>query len=260
MAIVEAQASREKCDSFDRERLRIEPMLRRFLIPMIPHGARVLGIGCGMGSDVLALRDARIDANGLDPSRLSFEILPDGAERYLRVGAVEDRPFADDKFGFAYSLDVIEHVGCMNFGTVVTADTEATRIRFLSACMDLLVPGGELLLTTSNRLCPIDPGHGHRYHWLGRLLRSGRKPGLSIPWSKKNFLVSYGDIKRLVEKAGGGGQFEVSCCPTADYPGISEREDMISRTVTALLRFLDLPFLRGSPFAPSLIVKIRRRT
>lgn len=259
MAIVEAHASREKRDSFDRERLRIEPMLRRFLMPMIPDGARVLSIGCGMGSDVLALRDAGFDANGLDPSRLSFEILPDGAERYLRVGAVEDRPFADDKFDFAYSLDVIEHVGCRNFGTVVTGDTEATRVRFLSACMGLLAPGGELLLTTSNRLCPLDPGHGHRYHWLGRLLRSGRKPGLSIPWSRKNFLVSYGDIKQLVEKAGGGGQFEVSCWPTADYPGISERKDLLSRTVTALLRFLDLPFLRGSPFAPILIVKIRRK-
>lgn len=259
MDTAESRTSRDERGGFERERDRVEPMLHRFLIPMVPDDARVLSIGCGMGSDVIALREAGVDAYGLDPSRLAFDVLPDGAEKFFRVGAVEDLPFGEEKFDFAYSLDVIEHVGCKDFGTIVTDETEATRIRFISSCLRLLAPGGELMLTTSNRLCPVDPGHGHRYHWLGRLFMGGRKPGISIPWSRKNFLVSYGDIRRLVAKAGGADRFDVSCCPTTDYPGISARKDLLSRLVASCLRFLDLPLFRGSPLAPILIVKIRRR-
>ena len=216
-------------------------MLRRFLIPMLPESAGVLNIGCGMGSDVVALREAGFDAYGLDPSRLAFDVLPDGAEKFLRVGAAEDLPFGEDKFDFACSLDVMEHVGCRDFGAIVTDETEATRIRFISSCRRLLAPGGEPLLTTSIRLCPVDPGHGPRYHWPGRLSMGGRKLGLTIPWSRKNFLASYGAVKRLVAMAGGRDRFEVVCCPTTDYPGISGGQDLLSRSITAVLRFLDLP-------------------
>ncbi len=78
---------------FALERCRIEKMLRRFPLPTIPKGARVLSIGCGMGSDVLALRDMGFDAWGVDPSRLSLETLPPDTREYLRVSTIENSPF-----------------------------------------------------------------------------------------------------------------------------------------------------------------------
>ncbi|MDZ4379857.1 MAG: class I SAM-dependent methyltransferase [Parvibaculum sp.] len=244
--------------AFALERHRIERMLRRFLIPAIPKGARILSVGCGMGSDVLALRDMGFDAWGVDPSRLSFETLPPGASEYFRIGTIEDSPFGKERFDFVYALDVIEHVGCVNFGTVVTPDTASQRVKFISSCLDVLAPGGVLLLTTSNRLCPVDPGHWHRYHWLGKRFAHRRKPGLSIPWSRKNFLVSLGDVRELVAQAGGQDKFDVSSYPTAFYPSLSERKDIVSKAITACLKLLDLAPFIGSPLAPILIVKITR--
>lgn len=233
-------------------------MLRRFLVPTIPKGARVLSIGCGMGSDVLALRDMGFDAWGVDPSRLSFEALPPDTREYFRVSTIEDSPFDKERFDFAYALDVIEHVGCVNFGTVVTPDTASQRVKFISSCLDMLAPGGVLLLTTSNRLCPVDPGHWHRYHWLGKRFAHRRKLGLSIPWSRRNFLVSLGDVRGLVAQAGGRDKFEVESYPAALYPSLSERKDLVSKAITGFMKLLDLPLFIGSPLAPVLIVKITR--
>lgn len=244
--------------AFTLERYRIERMLRRFLAPAIPEGARVLSVGCGMGSDVLVLRDMGFDAWGVDPSRLHLESLPPGTREYFRIGTIEDSPFGKERFDFVYALDVIEHVGCVNFGTIVTPDTASQRVKFISACLDTLGPGGVLLLTTSNRLCPLDPGHWHRYHWLGKRFANRRKPGLSIPWSRNNFLVSLGDVRELVAQAGGREKFEVSSYPTALYPSLSERRDLVSMAITVCLKLLDLPPFIGSPLAPILIVKIRR--
>lgn len=245
-------------EKFDQECARIERMLRRFLVPMLLPEMRVLSIGCGMGSDVLSLRKLEFQASGLDPSRLSLEDLPAEDRAHFRIGAIEDLPFGDERFDFAYALDVIEHVGCAQFGTVVTPETDATRIRFIAACLKVLSPGGVLLLTTSNRLCPVDPGHWHKYHWFGRRFGGRKKFGLSVPWSEKNFLVSLGDVKRLVALAGEGQAFNISCVRTALYPGISERKNAASRLMTAILHLADMPLLIGSFLAPILIVKIER--
>lgn len=247
-------------EKFTQERVRIERMLRRFLAPMLRSEMRVLSIGCGMGSDVLALRKLGFQASGLDPSRLSIGDLPEEEHAHFRVGVVEDLPFGDERFDFAYALDVIEHVGCAEFGTVVTPATDATRIRFIAACLKMLSPGGVLLLTTSNKLCPVDPGHWHKYHWFGKRFGGRKKFGLSLPWSEKNFLVSLGDVKRLVALASEGQAFNISCVKTALYPGISERKNAASRLMTAILHLADTPLLIGSFLAPILIIRIERRS
>lgn len=245
--------------NFAEERQRMERMLGRFLVPKIPPGARVLSIGCGMGSDVLELRKRGFEAYGLDPSRLSFEYLPARQRGYFRVGTIESLPFGERKFDFAYALDVIEHVGCKEFGTVVTPETPAVRIKFIEACLKTLSPGGTLLLTTSNRLCPIDPGHWHRYHWLGRLMKTRRKFGISIPWSKKNFLVSLGDVRKLVSAVDSDGTYEVALVPAAQYPNMAEGKSAASRVVATILRLLDKGPLPGSPLNPQLVVRIARK-
>lgn len=246
-------------ERFTKEQSRIEPMMRRFMVPMIPARARVLSVGCGLGSDVLELRSLGIDAWGVDPARLNFDNLPEDAHAYFRVGSIEDKPFGEEKFDFIYALDVIEHVGCMNFGKIVTPETGAIRLRFIEACTGALAPGGMFIMTTSNKLCPIDVGHWHTYHWLGRALKGRRKFGISVPWSRKNFLVSVNDVKALVKRAAESDAYDVASVPAARYPSISGKSDIGSRIVTSVLRILDKRPFRGSFLSPVLVVKITRR-
>lgn len=247
-------------ERFANEKNRIEPMMRRFMVPMIPAGARVLSVGCGLGSDVLALRSLGIDAWGVDPARLNFDNLPEDARAYFRVGSIENKPFGEEEFDFIYALDVIEHVGCLNFGKTVTPETEAIRLEFIKTCIGALSPGGKFIMTTSNKRCPVDVGHWHNYHWLGKLLKGRRNFGISIPWSRKNFLVSIGDVKRLVERAahGDASVYEVSCIPAALYPGIAGKRDFGSRLVAAVLHILDKRPFCGSFLSPVLVVAITR--
>lgn len=243
----------------ERERCRIEQMVPRFLAPLLSTEWNILSIGCGAGSDVLELRCLGYKAWGLDPARLSLADIPEAEREYFRVGTMEEQPFGDRKFEFAYALDVIEHVGCIDFKTTLQPNAHEVRRRFVASCLDALKPGGTLLLTTSNKLFPIDVGHWHSYHWFGRRLAAGRRKfGVSLPWSRRNFLLSLADFRQLVTEVAGEGSFEVSCVETANYPSLSARRDLWSRLVAALIRFTDKPFLIGSPVAPILIIRIRK--
>lgn len=244
----------------EKERNRIGALVPRFFVPLLRPEWDILSIGCGAGSDVIELRRRGYKAWGLDPDRLSPEDLPQAQRDYFRVGTMEERPFGDWQFDFAYALDVIEHVGCVDFKTTLRPDAWEIRRSFLANCLRAIKPGGTLLLTTSNKLCPIDVGHWHRYHWLGRILAGKRgKFGISLPWSRKNFLLSFNDIRRLAAEALGEGGFDIDYVETARYPSISERRDVLSRIIAVIIRLSDAPFLIGSPVAPLLIVRIRKK-
>ncbi|KAB7740663.1 methyltransferase domain-containing protein [Parvibaculum sedimenti] len=242
------------------ERIRVGKVVPRFLVPMLRPEWDILSIGCGAGNDVLELRRRGYAAWGLDPSRLTLQGLPEDQREYFRAGTMEDLPFGDRTFDFAYALDVIEHVGCIDFKTMLCDDAWEIRRQFLASCMRAIKPGGVLLLTSSNKLCPVDVGHWHRYHWLGRVLqKKGRnKFGISLPWSRRNFLLSFRDIKRLATEVLGEGRFTIDYVKTATYPGVSERSGLLSRLIAGALRLSDHPLLIGSPLAPVLIVRIRK--
>jgi SAM-dependent methyltransferase len=242
-------------DYLSEEAPRIEKMLERFLVPMLREDMQILSVGCGAGSDVMALRRMGFKAFGVDPARLSLRGVPKQYRPFLHVATVEDHaPQYSKTYDFVYALDVIEHVGCRNFGTILEEDAAAQRCRFLSACFAALKIDGVLLLTTSNRLCPIDIGHWHRYHLLGRLAPERKKFGLSIPWHKRNFLLSGKQMKTHLETAVGKGRFSMEYVETALYPSLGRAKS----AAKPFLRVVDLPLLIGSPLNPILIVKFTK--
>jgi SAM-dependent methyltransferase len=238
---------------WEKEKPRIESMLSRFLIPMLDPSWSILSVGCGAGSDVLELRRRGFNAWGIDPSRLTVDHLPENKRAFFYIGTMEEAPFADKRFDFIYALDVIEHVGCIEFGTRVQHGTAEARKVFLVACYNALKPGGTLLMTTSNRLCLVDMGHWHSYHWLGRQFSDRKKFGLSIPWDKRNFLLSTKDIQTLLDSVVGFDRFRMENVKTALYPTLQRKG-----AIRWFLRLVDLPGLIGSPLAPILIVKITK--
>ena len=239
----------------DKEKPRITKMITRFLIPMLDKEMEILSVGCGAGSDVLVLRHLGFKVYGIDPSRLNFDHIDKRYRHLFHIATMEDHVANDNKkYDFIYALDVIEHVGCQNFGTILEEDAHDQRVRFLEACYLALKPGGVLLLTTSNRVCPIDIGHWHKYHWLGRMFTGMNKFGISIPWSEKNFLLSGKQIHQLFSSAVDPRKFSQKYVKTALYPNLTGFKTILRY----LLYIVDRPALIGSPVAPLLIVQITK--
>lgn len=236
---------------------RMRHFVPHYLEPRLTKSWDIVSIGCGSGIDVEMLRRDGFDAFGFDPSRDNqFPLRDEHTRRFLRPGSVEDFPFGEKRFDFAYALEVIEHVGCRSFGTYLLPGWRERRRVFLKACLAHLKSPGRLLLSTSNRLCPIDPGHTqHDYSAVGRLACRYRLPfGISIPWHSRNFLYSLGqlreDIKLIAPSA------VVRTESIADYPSIARDSRMIGRIARGVLSMIDLKPLRASPVSPLLVITI----
>lgn len=115
-------------------------------------GGRVLDLGCGTGSVLLALAERPADLDGYDGVRplygldialrwllLARKRLDEAGQRHVRLvcGCAERQPFASGGFGGLIGGDVIEHVADQG-----AALAEAHRI---------LEPWGRLFLATPNR-------------------------------------------------------------------------------------------------------------
>ena len=92
---------------FSKSRFRVWPQVREFL-DALPHGAKVLDIGCGNGKNMLAAR-ADLSVTGCEPSRTLCEIC---AERGLNVvqGDARQLPFKDASFDAVIMIAVIHHI------------------------------------------------------------------------------------------------------------------------------------------------------
>ena len=116
-------------------------MVRRF-VPL--EGARVLDIGCGIGTYVRRFRHYTDDVHGVDvePDRVaeaSLE-LPN-----IHLASGEALPFPDDHFDVVFSNEVIEHVD----------DDRKT----ISEAVRVTKPGGTIVIFAPNRLYPFET-HG----------------------------------------------------------------------------------------------------
>ena len=105
----------------------------------------VADIGCGAGAQSFLWAELGHNVHGLDVNQPLLELARRRAEEQGRLidfqlGSATELPWADESMDICLLLELLEHV----------ADWQPC----LSECARVLRPGGILLLTTTNSLCP----------------------------------------------------------------------------------------------------------
>jgi SAM-dependent methyltransferase len=227
------------------------PRLRALLAGI--ERPRVLSLGCGTGVDIDLLAESGFDIVGVDCGNRSA-VWPRRTQRqrlYLANG--KHLPFPAASFDAVYCGCVFPHIGVEGDSTTVRPDYLAQRLQVAREIARVLRPGGHVMVSSPNRLCPVDLFHRPRADW--------RIPRLNPPWNP--FLLSAGDYESLFAQAGCGG---ARLLPAHGYWGFitarrTLRGRLLSWPVDRLLRLLStglLAPLRGSAINPWLVVTMQR--
>ena len=115
---------------------------RRGNVPML----EVLDVGCGAGALSLLWADAGHRVHGLDVNEPLLSLARERAEREgksieFKLGSATQLPWSDRSMDVCMVPELLEHV----------AEWQTCLREFVR----ILRPGGVLLLTTSNKLCPV---------------------------------------------------------------------------------------------------------
>lgn len=183
--------------------------------------ARILDVGCGIGTYVRRFRDLSTDVYGVD---VSLPRLREGG-RFVPnlVGSVgEHLPFRDSWFDVVLLNEVIEHV----------QDDRAT----LQECLRVLRPGGHVVIYAPNRLYPFET-HGI---YLGRRYVFGNIPFVNyLPDRIRNRLVPHarayraGEMRRLF--AGLGAAVLVHGYVYPGFDNVAGRHRLAARALRSVL-------------------------
>jgi len=130
----------------------------------VPHGGRVLDVGCGGGHNALSLAERRPDlqVTGLDLSDEQIARAVKRAAGNPRVefvqGSALDLPFDDGEFDAVISVGSLKHWPDPHQG--------------LSECVRVLRPGGALFVAEADRGCRLEETEAFVAMWrLPALLR-----------------------------------------------------------------------------------------
>ncbi len=247
----------------DRNKRRFDVFIPQYLVKYISKQESICSAGCGTGYDVEVLRGLGYDVYGFDPGARTTAWKarrPIVADR-LKIGFANELPFGKDRFDVVYALEVIEHVGCEEGQWKLLPDHFEIRCKFLESCLDMLKPGGRMLVSTSHRLCPIDPGHGHHYTWFTDFVVRKTGISLTVPWHEKNFVLAWNDVVRMLDATHYRNRYVMKRLPVRNYLAhsrIGANNMLAKRCIDAVMSVLSLPFLIGSPLNPVFVVEIRK--
>lgn len=139
-----------------------------------PAGSRVLEVGSGLGYLVHAMRQAGLDAQGIDVSTTAVQSACATFGQHFRASTVQDLGAEAGSFDVIVATELLEHLEYPQ--------------DFVDSAMRLLRPGGHLILTTPNKdLYPrswawhTDPAPVHLW-WFSRtsLRRLAWQAGASV--------------------------------------------------------------------------------
>ncbi|MBU4349106.1 class I SAM-dependent methyltransferase [bacterium] len=241
---------------------RVDYFIPNYLAKFINKRDKVCSVGCGTGYDVELLNNMGHDTYGFDLGNRTLDWInrsPKIQEK-LKKGFAEDLPFGKGKFDFVYATEVIEHVGCKDAIWELLDNYYETRVKFLSSCLEMLKPNGRLLLSTSNRLFPIDFGHVHYYNKFTDFMASKGNINITIPWHSKNFTLSFGDFLRLLKKTKYEGLTDIKQLSSFKYPSNSKQKyrRIVTYIINGFLLMLSFyPLIRFNPIMVVIITKNR---
>jgi SAM-dependent methyltransferase len=165
--------TREQRHAWFRARREIIGQLVADITRDLPHGYRVLEVGCGTGSVLQELERVceRGQVVGMDKFAEGLEFARQRTSCPLVVGDAYDPPFGAE-FAIVGMFDVLEHL----------ADDEGV----LKRMVELLLPGGTLLLTV-----PADPSLWSYFDESARHQRRYTLPDLQAKLQRAGFDVAY---------------------------------------------------------------------
>ena len=232
-----------------------EWLAHRYLIPTLRRltqgtaHPRVLSLGCGTGVDIDLLAADGFDVVGIDcgnrsavwPRRIYRDRLCLANGKYL--------PFETASFDAVYCGCVFPHVGVEGDSDRVRPDYLEERLVIAQEIGRVLKRGGHAMVSSPNRLFPLDIFHG----------RSPDQPypRLNAPWNP--FLLSAADYRGLFSAAGCGS---ARLLPVKGYWGfIRMKEKLAGRllafpveTIFNAVSTDALRPLRGSMVSPWLVM------
>lgn len=177
--------TREFFDEVERHRYQVyAPWMREVMGFDQFAGAKLIEVGCGMGTDLLQFARGGANVTAVDLTPRSIETSRRHLELYGQIGdfAISDcerLPFADESFDVAYSNGVLHH----------TPDTAGA----VSEIHRVLKPGGEVRVMLYHR--------GSWAYWSQVVLRYGILKGEFLRGTSANDIMS-----RHVEVNTGGGR------------------------------------------------------
>ena len=224
------------------------PLFRK-LWPNPQTPPKLLSVGCGIGLEIDILRQHGFDSMGIDPGNRS---------KSWRIRQEKDRlvlangmklPFDDNSFDATFCGCVYPHVGVIGDSNITRESYHADRLSLAQEMIRVLKPGGYIIVSSPNRLFPLDIFHGRE---PGEYI-----PRLNPPWS--HFLLSVGDYRNLFQAAGAS---RVRTLPVNNYWGFvgsrgSLKGTLLSMPIRLVFSLVSLPFLaflRGSPINPWIVV------
>jgi SAM-dependent methyltransferase len=242
------------------EELSNEHTTRQYLLPafraLFPDRSRprrLLSVGCGTGVDVDVLSEAGFDITGVDcGSRCEVWPRRRFPERLLLANGM-NLPFEDAAFDLAYCGCVFPHVGTLGDSHRMGPGYREERLELAMEMTRVVQPGGYVLVSSPNRLFPVDLFHGRtNAHPLPRL----NPPG-------SPFLLSAADYRGLFRQAG-CNLFRL--LPVEGYWGFVNRKSCWTGRILVfpveclfwLVSREPLRFLRGLPISPWLVLLMRK--
>ena len=214
---------------------------------------RVLSLGCGVGIDVDMLRQSGFDIVGIDCGNRSKDWVRRTHQDRLYLANGKHLPFEDRSFDLVYCGCVFPHIGVQGDTNQVTPEYWQERLAVAREMTRVLRPGGRIMVSSPNRLFPLDLFHGRD--------QSNPYPRWNPPSSP--FLLSAADYRKLFGQAGCVSSRPL---PVAGYWGFIRMKQrwkgkVMAFALDSVFRAVStepLRFLRTSPVNPWLVMLMER--
>jgi SAM-dependent methyltransferase len=249
----ERSAYEERSYAYTTEHYLLPTFLRLF--PHPDGNTRLLSVGCGTGVDVDLLAAAGFDVAGVDCGN-RCDVWPHRRfpDRLYRANG-KHLPFEEQTFDLVYCGCVFPHVGTDGDSDRVLPHYREERSAIAHEMCRVLKPDGYILVSSPNRLCPVDLFHG----------RSKENPFPRLNSPANAFLLSAADYRELFA---GLGCNLFRLLPVDGYWGFLNLKThwkgrLLAMPVEAIFRMVSTnvcSFLRRLPVSPWLVVLMTKRT